>query len=104
MRAEHFDREERDRVRNLAKEAKANRLVIRETKAKARGYSFRQQLSAGVLGIRDSFTLGDMIAHKRERRAEFLAMQGTPVVHVKNGKPLTAKGAAMLGVPWDGGQ
>jgi hypothetical protein len=33
-------------------------------------------------------------------RLETESRHGTPIVHVKNGKPLTAEGARMLGVEW----
>ena len=62
--------------------------------------SFAIGANAGNLGISNAATLGDMLVHKIIRREEFELMQGTTVQHVKDGKPLTALGAKLLGVPW----
>ena len=56
--------------------------------------------SRGVLGYSNAIVAGDMIRRKMVRLEEFESMQGTPILHVKNGKPLTAQGAKMLGVEW----
>ena len=56
--------------------------------------------SRGVLGYSNAIVAGDMIRRKMVRREELEAMQGTPVVHVRDGKPLTEHGAKMLGVEW----
>ena len=58
------------------------------------------QLSRGVLTLSSPQAVGDMIQRRIVKREEFEALQGEPVVHVKNGKPLTAQGAKLLGVPW----
>ncbi len=52
------------------------------------------------LSYSDACTAGDAVQKQIQRHVEFEAMQGKPVVHVKNGKPLTAEGARLLGVPW----
>jgi hypothetical protein len=33
-----------------------------------------------------------------------LGRHGVPIIHVKDGKPLTPEGARMLGVPWPGNE
>lgn len=56
----------------------------------------------GSLPYSNAAALGDAVRRKLLRREEFEAMQGVPIVHVKNGKPLTDHGAKMLGVSWEG--
>ena len=57
----------------------------------------------GVLGPSNPAALADLIRRRIQARntAESHAEDGL-VVHVRDGKPLTAHGAKLLGVPWKG--
>lgn len=56
-----------------------------------------------ILGYSNSAALGDAIRKKILDREFAMAYRADGlVVHVCDGKPLTAHGAALLGVPWDG--
>jgi hypothetical protein len=56
---------------------------------------------AGRLGY-TADGLAAMVQRRLLARATKEALQQPAQVHVKNGRPLTAKGAYMLGVPWNG--
>jgi hypothetical protein len=67
-----------------------------------RAYATEITLNGRVLGYSNAITAGDAVRKAIEKREEFQSMQGKPVQHVKDGKPLTAYGAKMLGVQWGG--
>ena len=99
-----MDREEHVRVLALRR-AKRSQPCFREgkwTKRAPRHPRTTISLNGRILGIANAATAGDMIQRMLVRHAEFEAMQGVPVAHVKNRKPLTAHGAKLLGVPWTG--
>ena len=110
MSIERIDQEENARINRLLKRARENHAVISQgSESHAATRSARNRLNHNkVLNLEGNHILnyytpqamGDAIMRTLRRREEFKAMQGEPVVHVKNGKPLTAYGAKLLGVPW----
>ena len=55
------------------------------------------------LGLHDPIVAGEIFRRKITTRQEIRSAESaSSVVHVKNGKPLTAHGAKLLAVPWDG--
>lgn len=105
-----IDRDERKRLIMQAAEARRNSphlrvgsprnsdsgpaAIPRNKRAKA------VMFLSGHLGYTNSLALGDMIRRKLVNRALSEAMRAEAVEHVKDGKPLTAHGARLLGVPW----
>ena len=105
---ERMSREEHRRVLELAKKARRRPHLKPEDlvsdnpwKAKAQNRSARNILvPSRLLGYSSAIALGDAVRQQIVRREEFAAMQGGTIQHVKNGKPLTAHGAKLLGVAW----
>jgi hypothetical protein len=106
---EQIDREESARVERLRKAAREGHARLQISKESAHYGSKKQQvrstyalnISARQLGLtRDG--VASLIQQKMSARdrAEEFKNQNPPTVHVKDGKPLTAQGARMLGVPW----
>ena len=99
MRANTMDNEEHRRALALRRKAKGRpHLTLSKEETKHQytiGFS-----RPGVLAPMSAIAAGDMLRRQIERREEFEALQGAGVVHVHNGKPLTAQGAKLLGVPW----
>jgi hypothetical protein len=54
------------------------------------------------LGIRDPLVAGERLKRHAmcQLNAEYHKSQNPGTVHVKDGKPLTALGAKLLGLPW----
>jgi hypothetical protein len=108
---EQQDRDEHNRVMRLRNAAKA-RPHLNQSRAvvlKERGNEVPRftrdskafNLPMRVLGYSDAATLGDAVrkAIISAELARFHRSDGL-VIHVKDGKPLTAEGARRLGVPW----
>ena len=104
---QRMDSQEAARVEELRRRAKSRPHLnaqeqisddphaAKKQRRRTHGFTFSEKL-----GFRNAVALGDSIRRSIERREEFKAMQGTPVIHVKNGKPLTEYGAQLLGVQW----
>ena len=100
-KVEHDERRRVERLRSSARSGHA-RVHISNAKKLENSYGVLGGVQkAGVLGYSNAIVAGDVIRRKILRREEFEAMQGTPVIHVKDGKPLTEIGARILGVPWE---
>jgi hypothetical protein len=107
---ESIEREERKRVIRMAEEGRRNRGVIKGSTAKPSKRQVREgsrkmlecaiTLRGGVLTVSNAIAAGDLIRSMIVHREEFESKQSTPIIHVKDGKPLTAHGARLLGVPW----
>lgn len=97
-----MDRDEDRRVQRMAQAARRRpHLTASVTKQRGRSVAVMSVgAGRGVLKYSSQIALGDAIRRRIERREAFEAMQGVGVEHVRNGKPLTPKGAAMLGVAW----
>ena len=111
-----IDRAEHKRVMDRFKSAKASRITLhdandagapeatpvrgRVSRSIRRSYPRSVSLGLSVLGFSSAQVAGDFVIQNFLKRQEFEAQQGAPVTHVRNGKPLTAKGAKMLGVSW----
>ena|SRR3974390_2832651 len=106
-----FQKEEHERVERLRKARKASVATTRVSVDKRlgqrrfRGEGMRFNTFAGKLGIRDSIVAGELLIRKLKAIETARAYQAERpgVVHVKDGKPLTAHGAKLLGLPWTGG-
>jgi hypothetical protein len=93
-----MDKAEEKRVASLRSKAK-KRPHLSYAKGRKRTTSFR--LPRKILGYSSSFAAGDALRREILRREYALTHRTDGVVeHVRDGKPLTAKGAAILGVPW----
>jgi len=72
-----------------------NRRILEQLKT-SRTYS----MGKGRLNYSNGIVAGDALFRRIQRSLEYEAAQGKGVVRVKDGKPLTAHGAKLLGVPW----
>lgn len=108
---DRIDKEEDDRVKEMARKRKKDGPVIKiskndeynnkNTKKRESERSFCLNLNNRSLGFTREGIAG-LIQRKIESRAKAIAYQAERpcVEHVRNGKPLTEKGAKMLGVAW----
>lgn len=109
MNLEQLDRAEDKRVERMARAAKRRpHLYVSQDKSSSRGrhkkMTFSLNMNARTLGLTEAgaVQLIQKKAEARVRAAEYVR-EHPPVIHVKNGKPLTEHGAKLLGVPWTPG-
>jgi hypothetical protein len=100
-----MDRDERARVRAMVRAAR-----VRVMKTIPRDHSLRPGLlkktvllnqHVGSLHYANGIVAAAAVEQMMVRKAEFQEAQGVTVEHVRNGKPLTAHGAKLLGVKWE---
>lgn len=94
-----MDREEDKRVADLKRNHRRGR-VLRQSAAKGRN-AVTIHLGIRALGLTEAGTVHELqkrLAAIEQSKAYRAANPGT--IHVKDGKPLTAQGAKMLGVSW----
>ena len=109
---EQIDRDEHTRVLRLREKARARPHLTAyrgtagtEAQSSAQRARYENQkgfnLPRKILGYSNAVVLGDAIRKQiiRTEYAKAHAADGL-IVHVKDGKPLTAEGAKMLGVSW----
>jgi hypothetical protein len=95
-----MDIEERKRIIAL-RHAARQRPHLTQCKEEPAGRSQHVYLPISSLRYSNAAALGDALIKAIVSREEALSHRTENLtVHVKNGKPLTAKGAKLLGVPW----
>ena len=97
---ERIDKTEHKRAEQLSKSARQRpSLHFSESERHSQAYTLPRR----IMGYSTPAALGDALRREILKREYAKAHHADGlVVHVRNGKPLTAKGAALLGVPWDG--
>lgn len=99
---EQIDKDEDKRVERLRRTAQ-NRPSL--SVSKSRRYSRVFTAPRRILGYSTPAALGDAIRRAIANKEYAMSHRTDGLVeHVRNGKPLTAKGAALLGVTWDDGE
>lgn len=97
-----INREEKRRVKQLKQRAKEFRTTLRASRRKDTKCIYNKvSLSKYQLGWQLG-AIGDLLIKNAVAVAEhqLFSAENRGVVHVKDGKPLTAHGAKLLGVPW----
>ena len=109
-----IDKEERDLIHQRIVQANSERVTLRDSNDtphreitrhgpshdKRRAYPREVNLGCSVLGFSSAQSAGEFVIREIIKRQEVEMAQGATVIHVKDGKPLTAHGAKLLGVPW----
>lgn len=100
----NIDREERKRLEELRRKAKESHVVVKSSDDPGRRKRYiRVKFTPGKYQLGwQAQTLGELVVRKAIHAAtrDAYLEENPPIVHVKDGKPLTAHGAKLLGVPW----
>jgi len=102
---ERLEQEDNLRRERLRSRARGMRNVVHESVEKPSRGSARHNATVSLGSFQLGWVpgaIGDLAIQKAYSIATAKAWQAErpPVVHVKNGRPLTAHGAKLLGVPW----
>jgi len=102
-----IDREEQDRIVKLRQTAREHRSTLKVSdrlfgsRSKRRKATFHLEMNTRVLGLTQA-GVESLIQKKLIARAtgEAFRSDQAAIQHVKDGKPLTAIGAKLLGIEW----
>jgi hypothetical protein len=92
----------RRETRPILREGRVSKAKSRYVRKRLSAHSMVSFHSLSGVGYSSPHALGDAVRAAMVKRIEFQLEQGVAVRHVKDGKPLTAHGAELLGMPWEG--
>ncbi len=98
----HINRDLKHRREELEQRARRRPhfpVAKRAGSARRKETTFSLNLGTRILGLTEAGVV-DLLQRKMRNRVESEALREPCVIHVKDGKPLTAHVAALLGVPW----